>query len=47
VAELALTSPGARRELALVWVTGRPPTAPVEAFRAYVLSVRDQLPLHS
>ena len=47
VAELALTSAGARRELALVWVTGRPLTPPVEAFRSYVLSVRDQLPLHS
>ena len=47
VAELALASAGARRELALVWVTGRPLTPPVEAFRSYVLSVRDQLPLHS
>ncbi|WP_182456843.1 LysR family transcriptional regulator [Streptacidiphilus sp. P02-A3a] len=45
--ELGLSSAGARRELALVWVTGRPLTPPVEAFRAYVLSVRDQLPLHS
>ncbi|QMU79220.1 LysR family transcriptional regulator [Streptacidiphilus sp. PB12-B1b] len=47
VAELQLTSPGARRELSLVWVTGRPLTPPVQAFRSYVLSVRDQLPLHS
>lgn len=47
VAELQLTSPGARRELALAWRTGRPLTPPAEAFRAYVLSVRDQLPLHS
>ena len=47
VAELQLTSPGARRELSLAWVTGRPLTPPVEAFRRYVLSVRDQLPLHS
>jgi DNA-binding transcriptional LysR family regulator len=47
VAELQLSSPGARREIALTWVTGRPLTAPAEAFRTYVLSVRGQLPLHS
>jgi len=47
VAELQLSSPGARREIALAWVTGRPLTPPAEAFRGYVLSVRGQLPLHS
>ena len=47
VAELQLTSPGARRELSLAWVTGRPLTPPAESFRRYVLSVREQLPLHS
>ncbi|MFC1417030.1 LysR family transcriptional regulator [Streptacidiphilus cavernicola] len=47
VAELWLSSPGARREIALAWVTGRTLTPPAEAFRAYVLSVRGQLPLHS
>ena len=47
VAELQLSSPGARREIALTWVTGRALTPPAEAFRAYVLSVRGQLPLHS
>ncbi|MEZ0093387.1 LysR family transcriptional regulator [Streptacidiphilus sp. EB129] len=47
VAELHLTSPGARREIALAWVTGRALTRPAEAFRAHVLSVRDRLPLHS
>jgi DNA-binding transcriptional LysR family regulator len=47
VAELQLSSPGARREISLTWVTGRPLTPPAEAFRGYVLSVRGQLPLHS
>ena len=47
VAELQLSSPGARREIALTWVTGRALTPPAEAFRTYVLSVRGQLPLHS
>jgi DNA-binding transcriptional LysR family regulator len=47
VAELQLSSPGARREIALAWVAGRPLTPPAEAFRSYVLSVRGTLPLHS
>jgi DNA-binding transcriptional LysR family regulator len=46
VVELQLSSPGARREISLAWVTGRPLTPPAEAFRSYVLSRRDQLPLH-
>lgn len=47
VAELQLSSPGARREIALAWVAGRALTPPAEAFRSYVLSVRGTLPLHS
>jgi DNA-binding transcriptional LysR family regulator len=47
VAELRLSSPGARREIALAWVTGRALTPPAEAFRTYVLSARDRLPFHS
>jgi DNA-binding transcriptional LysR family regulator len=47
VVELTLASPAARRELALVWSAARPLPPPAVAFRDYVLSERDRLPLHS
>jgi DNA-binding transcriptional LysR family regulator len=47
VVELALTSAAARRELALAWSSLRPLPPPAEAFRDYVLSEKDRLPLHS
>jgi DNA-binding transcriptional LysR family regulator len=47
VVELAISSPAARRELALVWSSVRPLPPPAVAFRDYVLSEKDRLPLHS
>jgi DNA-binding transcriptional LysR family regulator len=45
--ELSLTTPSARRELALVWSSLRPLPPPAQKFRDYVLSMKDHLPLHS
>lgn len=47
VAELDIIGARAHRDIALTWLGHRQPTAPVEAFRAYVLSRRDQLLLHA
>jgi DNA-binding transcriptional LysR family regulator len=43
VVELEVTAPRTRRAIGLAWVAGRPLTAPVAAFRDFVLSRRGRL----
>ncbi len=43
VVELEVTAPRTRRAIGLAWVTGRPLTPPVAAFRDFVLSRRGRL----
>ncbi|MFJ8044702.1 LysR family transcriptional regulator [Kitasatospora sp. NPDC096147] len=43
VVELEVTAPRTRRAIGLAWVTGRPLTPPVAAFREFVLSRRGRL----
>ncbi len=46
VVDLEVTAPRTRRAIGLAWVTGRPLTAPAEAFRDFVLSRRGRLLEH-
>lgn len=45
-AELEITAPRARRELALAWLAGRELPPPAARFRDHVLAHRGRLPLH-
>ncbi|WP_103529810.1 LysR family transcriptional regulator [Streptomyces sp. SM12] len=43
VRELSVTSPPAVREIGVAWLAGHPDTAPVAAFKAFLLSRRDRV----
>ncbi|MEU1312864.1 LysR substrate-binding domain-containing protein [Streptomyces cinnamoneus] len=46
VVELTVTAPRAVREIGVAWLDGHPDTAPVAAFKRFLLSRRGQLLLH-